>query len=225
MKVDHIGTRVGLSIFSKHYTAPRAIFTHANISTRVAQGAEQTPARFMCVRFLKQSLVILVCHVSCAHCGLTSRLFLLSQHIPSPLYPSHSAEQPHDPRTTGQSGRLAVHKSSYRLCEPNAIVEVSSAEVTPFLLRTEEQVSVQCIILVRTSQLRLCLRKSMRDKEWECWRHRCSCRRQQQVQRLQEFITLKKVLCEAHLTFEVQGDLLRCTHASGNRAETQEAQM
>ena len=92
--------------------------------------------------------------------------------------------------------------------EPKATVEVSSAEVTPILLRTEEQVSVQCIILVRTSQLRLCLRKSMRDKEWECWRHSCSCRRQKQVQRPQEFITPQKDLCQAHLTFEVQGDLL-----------------
>ena len=32
--------------------------------------------------------------------------FPLPQHIPSLLFPSHSAEQPHHPRTGGQSGRL-----------------------------------------------------------------------------------------------------------------------
>ena len=35
-------------------------------------------------------------------------LFLHPQHIPSVLCPSNGAEQAHDPRTDGQSGRLAV---------------------------------------------------------------------------------------------------------------------
>ena len=36
------------------------------------------------------------------------------------------------------------------------------------------------------------------------------------------FATLiQKVLCQAHLTFEAQGDLLRCTNMNENRAETQ----
>ena len=51
------------------------------------------------------------------------------QHSPSVLFPSHSAEQPHDPRAEGQSGRLA-EQSPLTGYEPNATVEVSSAEVT-----------------------------------------------------------------------------------------------
>ena len=51
--------------------------------------------------------------------------------------------------------------------EPNDLVEVSSAEVTPFSSHQGEQVSVRRTIPVRTSQLRLCLRMSMRDKAWE----------------------------------------------------------
>ena len=59
--------------------------------------------------------------------------FPLPQHSPSLLYPSHSDEQPHDPRTEGRSGRLAV-ESPLTGYEPNATVEMSSAEVTPILL-------------------------------------------------------------------------------------------
>ena len=60
--------------------------------------------------------------------------FPLPQHVPSLLYPSHSAEQPHDPRTEGQSSRLAV-QSLLTGYESNATVEVSRAEVTPLLLK------------------------------------------------------------------------------------------
>ena len=47
-----------------------------------------------------------------------------------------------------------------------------------------EQVSVQCTILVRTLQSRLCLRKWMRDKASEGWLHRCSHRREKQEKHL-----------------------------------------
>ena len=59
--------------------------------------------------------------------------FLLPQHTPSLLHPSHSDEQPLDPRTAGRSGRLAVQSplSGY---EPNTTVKISSAEVPPIHL-------------------------------------------------------------------------------------------
>ena len=52
----------------------------------------------------------------------------------------------------------------------------------------------------------------MKDKAPEGWLHRCSCRREKQVQSLQEFVTpLEKVVCHAHHTFRAQGNLLRHT--------------
>ena len=83
------------------------------------------------------------------------------------------------------------------------------------------QVSAQHTIPVRTPRQHPCLRKSMRGKASECWLHRCSCRREKQVQSLREFSTLQeKVLCRACHTFQARRNLLRCTHTNGSRAET-----
>ena len=121
-------------------TPHRAHFTHANIFSSVTQRAGQAPARFICV------CLETIIHNSCVsslirtHCGLISRFppIPLPQHIPCPLYPSHSAEQPHDPRTEGQSGRLTV-QSPLTGCESNVTVEVSSAEVTSTLLPSNRE--------------------------------------------------------------------------------------
>ena len=56
--------------------------------------------------------------------------FQLPQHIPSLLSPSHSDEQPQDPRTAGRFGRLATH-SLFTGFEQNTNIEISRAEVTP----------------------------------------------------------------------------------------------
>ena len=64
----------------------------------------------------------------------------------------------------------------------------------------------------------------MRDTAWECWLHHCLCSIGKQVQPLQEFISpIEKVLCQARLTLKALGDLSRCTHTDGNRAEIQDA--
>ena len=93
---------------------------------------EQAPARFICV-FLKT-----IIHRSRVSCLTRSRRDLTSHHLlfrsTFPLYCILlSDEKPNDPRTEGRSGRLAL-QSPLTGYEPNATVEVSSAEVTPVLL-------------------------------------------------------------------------------------------
>ena len=73
-----------------------------------AQGAEQAPARFVFCVFFKR--VIRDPGWSClmpSHCGPTSPPCSVPQHVPSLLFPTHS--EPCDPRTRGESGRLAEH--------------------------------------------------------------------------------------------------------------------
>ena len=107
---------------------------------------------------------------------------------------------------------------------PTPLLRFAVQRLLLFSHHQGEQASAQCAIPVGTSQPHARHRKSTRDKAGECWLRRCSCRTEKHVQLLQEFITLtEKVLCQAHLTFEAQGDLSRCTHTNGNRAETQEA--
>ena len=67
---------------------------------------------------------------------------------------------------------------------PDSLLAVQRSH--PCSYHQGEQVSLRRTILVRTSQLRLCLRKSMRDKAWEGWLHRCSCREEKQVQPFQK---------------------------------------
>ena len=48
----------------------------------------------------------------------------------------------------------------------------------------------------------------MKDKAPEGWPHRCSCRREKQVQSLQGCITIQeKILRHIHLTFRARGEL------------------
>ena len=53
----------------------------------------------------------------------------------------------------------------------------------------------------------------MRDKPWECWLHRCLCRRGKQVQ-LQREIYHAYSLCCAHHTFQPRRNLWRCTRTT-----------
>ena len=71
---------------------------------------------------------ILVRH-SHKSCLIRTRRGLIPRHVPSLRYPSHSDEQPLDPRTAGRSGRLVIQspRTGY---EPNTTVEISSTEVT-----------------------------------------------------------------------------------------------
>ena len=114
-------------------TPHRAHLTHANIFSRVAHGSEQASARFICVRFKTSIHRSHVSSLTRSCCGLTSHHFLSRSTFPLCCIPSHSDEQPLDPRIEGRSGRLAV-ESLLAGCEPNATVDISSAEVTPILL-------------------------------------------------------------------------------------------
>ena len=75
-------------------------------------------------------------------------------------------------------------RSLLAIYEPNAIVEISSTDVTI----KDDKFFARKTISVRTSHLRRCLRKRMRDKASEGWLHRCSCRRENQAQSLREFL-------------------------------------
>ena len=74
--------------------------------------------------------------------------------------------------------------------EPNVIVEVSSAEVTPTLLPSTRASfgsadnSGEDVTTTPVSS------EVDETHTWECWLHHCSCRREQQVQPRQAFITL-----------------------------------
>ena len=67
------------------------------------------------------------------HCWSHFPPLPLPQHVPSLLHPLHSAEQPCDPRTGGQSGRLE-EQSPLTGFEPNTTVEIRSAAVSPIHL-------------------------------------------------------------------------------------------
>ena len=112
-------------------TLHRAHFTHANICSRVAQGSS---ARFcFFVSALEWSFVILVCHFSCAVivvCFPAFSSFTPRSHLC--CIPSHSVE-PCEPRTRGQSGRLA-ERCPLTGYEPNVTVEASSTEVTTMFI-------------------------------------------------------------------------------------------
>ena len=81
------------------------------------------------------------------HCGLTSCLSLF-----------HNTNR----RTVWSIGRTKI------LLSPTSRSRSAVQRLQLFSYHQGGQVPVR-IILVRTSQLRLCLRKSMRDKAWECW--------------------------------------------------------
>ena len=81
-------------------------------------------------------------------------------------------------------------------------------------------VFAQLSIPVRTSHLRPCLRKWMRDKVSEGWLHRCICRRQKQVQQLQEFITpLEKSSMSSSAHFR-SAERLVATHSHQRKSST-----
>ena len=88
--------------------------------------------------------------------------------------------------------------------------------VRRLLLITNHQggyVFAQFSIPVRTSLLRPCLRKWMRDKASEGWLCRCVCSREKQVQQLQEFITpLEKSSMSSSADFRIAGSLV-ATHS------------
>ena len=130
------------------------------------------------------------------------------QRVPSLLDLAHSAEKPRDQRKAGRSGRLATQ--SLRTCyEPSTTVEVSSAEVTIILPPWRRASFCSVYNSGETSQLRLCFCESMRDEAWERWLHRCSCKREKQVQLLREIIILvEKVPCQVHLTRKARRELL-----------------
>ena len=139
------------------------------------------------------------------------------------FFPSHNAEQPHDPLAEGQSRRLA-EQSPLAGYEPNATVEVSSAEVTPVLPPSRR--ASFCTVYNSGEDVTTTLVSSEVDEKQNMENvgftaahaeERSKCTSLQQVSTQKE-----KVLCLAFLTFKPQGDLLRCTHTNGNRAETQE---
>ena len=136
---------------SVNSTPNHAHLTHANIFSRVAQEPERGSARivFLC----------LLGKVSHLHPHRSLLLDFPSLPLPhgalSLLFPLHPGTHC-DPHFGGPSGRWA--EQSPLAGEPNDRVE---------------RVSVRLTIPARTSPLRLCLRKWMRDKARECWLHRC----------------------------------------------------
>ena len=77
----------------------------------------------------------------------------------------------------------------------------------------KERDSDRLTILVKTSQLHLCLWLRTRDKAWECWLWRCLIRRESQVQPQKEFITLTgKNLCHAHRTLPITVKFMAMCH-------------
>ena len=140
-------------------TTPHPAHLHANIFSRLAQGRDTAQQAWFCVR---PETVIQHARVSClmrSRCGLTCRLFLFRNTFPLCYIPRTVFNNP------------AIHGQ-------DSLVDWLAVQMLHLCSYHQgEQVSVWCINLLRTSQLRLYLRKWMRDKAWECWLHHCSCRR------------------------------------------------
>ena len=187
-----------------------AHFTHANIFSRVAQGSEWAPARDVFLHLPEMvPFVIFVSHVSRTvivvwlPCLLFHSTFLLCFFPRAVLNPAIHGQE--DSLVDWPNKVLSQRHRAQRHCRVQRL--------HPCSCHQDEQISFRRTDLVRTLQLHLCFRKSMRDKACECWLHRCSCSRENQVQLQQEFVTLTdKVLCQARLTLKAQGALLRFTH-------------
>ena len=163
---------------------------------------------FFCI-YLKWSFVIFVSHVSRTvivvwlPCLLFHSTFLLCFFPRAVLNPAIHGQE--DSLVDWPNKVLSQRHRAQRHCRVQRL--------HPCSCHQDEQISFRRTDLVRTLQLHLCFRKSMRDKACECWLHRCSCSRENQVQLQQEFVTLTdKVLCQARLTLKAQGALLRFTH-------------
>ena len=116
------------------------------------------------------------------------------------------------------------YKVRSRVVSPSKWLRSSGQRLLLLTDHQRGQVFDQHALPVRTSHLHPFLRNWMRDKASEGWLHRCSCKREKQVQSLQGPITLQeKGLCHAHHTFQARGNLLPHTHTNGSRAQTQEA--
>ena len=147
-----------------------------------------------------------------------------------PYFP-HSATQSLSafPRTVlnnhtihGQKDSLVdwLNKVLSQVMSPTPLLRLAVQRLHLFSHHQGEQVSVRCIIRVRTSQLRLCHRKSMRDKTWRMLASLLLTQKREASAPPCNKLALKKR--KFYLTFKAHGDLLRCTHTNGNRAETQE---
>ena len=129
----------------------------------------------------------------------------LPRHIPSLLYP-RTVPNNHDPRTEGQSGRFAA-QSSLTGYEPNATVEVSSAEVT-LVLQPSRRASFRSVYNSGEDVTTTPVSSEVDDRQ----SMGTAAHGEQRNKPLQEFIALlEKVLGQAHLTLEAQGDLSRKT--------------
>ena len=142
-------------------TLHRAHFTHANICSRVAQGSS---ARFcfFCVCFRMVIRHSRVSFLVRSHCGLLSPPFPLSHHVPI------SAVSPRtvlNPASHGQEDSLVdwLNDVLSQVMSPTSLSRRAVQRLQPCSYRQGEQVSVRRTLLVRTSQLFLCLETSMRD--------------------------------------------------------------
>ena len=190
------------SSFCKQYTAP-----HTQHFSRVWPKTEphaQSEAKNVSLKKNSFSFSRVMCH---SHSSLSEHdlphdgaPFPVHPHIPCLLLPSRGDNPiPPKARTAGLFGGLAT-QSPLTSYEPNAIVEISS-RLLQFTMHQGGHVFAQHTIPKRTARLFPCLRKWMGEKASEGWLHRCSCRREKQVQSLRELVTLnEKVLCDAHHT-------------------------
>ena len=150
-----------------------------------------------------------------------NRLFFLTT-FPSLLNPSHSGEQPHGPRTEGRSGRLDV-QSPLPGYEANATVGISSAEVTLILLPSRR--ASFCSVCNSGEDVTM---TSVSSEVDERQKHRKAGFTAAHAEERSNCIIYQSngesAVSSAHLTFEAQGDLSRCTHSNGNRGDQRSAQ-
>ena len=118
---------------------------------------------------------------------------------------------------------LAI-QSSLAGFEPNTTVEISSAQVTAVHLPSTRP--SLCSVYKSGEDVTTTLVSSEVDERQSIGRLAASLRVQKReasaaAARIYHS-TGEKVQCQAQLTFEARGDLLRHTHTDGNRAETQD---
>ena len=149
-------------------------------------------------------------------------LFPVLTHFPFLLLLSRDDNQiPPNTRTAGLSGRLAI-QVRWHVMSPTPLLRSVVWRLLLFTIHPGGQGFAQYTTPMRMARLHPCLRKWMRDTASKGWLHRCPCRRERQVQPLQELKTLQENICGTFITLSKHRESYCDTLAQAEIEQTNE---